>query len=68
MGGMPPRSRLRDRIPTRIGTPTLVMVVRESGGNWERATLEVRRVRSLTSRVALRGATGGVIGRGSKSR
>ncbi|KAJ1123210.1 hypothetical protein NDU88_001683 [Pleurodeles waltl] len=67
MGGMLPRSRARDRVPTRIWMPTSVMAVRESSGNWERAALEVKRVRALTSRVALRGATGGVMGRGSTS-
>ncbi|KAJ1145626.1 hypothetical protein NDU88_011912 [Pleurodeles waltl] len=49
-------------------TGTLVQVeeaVRASGGHWRRAALEVRRVRTLTSRVALRGATGGNPGRGS---
>ncbi|KAJ1089638.1 hypothetical protein NDU88_002787 [Pleurodeles waltl] len=65
---MPPRSRVRDRFPTQIGTPTSLMAARESGGNWDRAALEVRRVRALTSGVALRGATGGVVGRGSTSR
>ncbi|KAJ1159899.1 hypothetical protein NDU88_000403 [Pleurodeles waltl] len=65
---MPPRSKPRDRVPSRIGTPTSVEAARESGGNWERAVLEIRRVRSLTSRFALRGSTGGVLGRGSTSR
>ncbi|KAJ1154150.1 hypothetical protein NDU88_006904 [Pleurodeles waltl] len=40
---------------------------RESGGNWGRAALEVRRVKTLTPRVALRGATRSTPGRGSIS-
>ncbi|KAJ1204503.1 hypothetical protein NDU88_008280 [Pleurodeles waltl] len=68
---MPPR-RLRDRIPARVRTlatgPTGAAAVRANGGNWEHATLEVRRVRALTSRVTLRGATGGKADRGSTKR
>ncbi|KAJ1144077.1 hypothetical protein NDU88_010379 [Pleurodeles waltl] len=64
---MPPR-RLRDRVLARVGMPTAGTVARESGGNWEHAALEVRRVRVLTSRVPLRGATGGEVGRGSPRR
>ncbi|KAJ1124289.1 hypothetical protein NDU88_002750 [Pleurodeles waltl] len=40
---MPPRTRPRDRAPTRVGTPeseAAETTARESGGNWERASLE----------------------------
>ncbi|KAJ1091098.1 hypothetical protein NDU88_004225 [Pleurodeles waltl] len=60
--------RLRDRVPARVGTPTTGTAERESGNNWERAALEVRRVRALTSTVMLIGATGGEVGRGSTRR
>ncbi|KAJ1104052.1 hypothetical protein NDU88_001467 [Pleurodeles waltl] len=66
-GSMPPR-RVRDRVSARIGMPTTGTAARESSGNWERTALEVRRVRALTSRDALRGATEGEVGRGSTKR
>ncbi|KAJ1154695.1 hypothetical protein NDU88_007438 [Pleurodeles waltl] len=37
----------------------------QDGGYWRRAALEVRKVRNLTSRVALRGDNGGSTGRDS---
>ncbi|KAJ1100011.1 hypothetical protein NDU88_005101 [Pleurodeles waltl] len=40
---------------------------RESGGYWRIAALEVRRVRTLTSRVALRGVSWGNTGKDSTS-
>ncbi|KAJ1115778.1 hypothetical protein NDU88_004000 [Pleurodeles waltl] len=51
----------RLEIPAQIKTPAVGSTTagRESGGCWERAVLEICRVRALTSRVALRGATGG---------
>ncbi|KAJ1201956.1 hypothetical protein NDU88_005760 [Pleurodeles waltl] len=69
---MPPETRPRGHVPTQVGTPTLEAegTTRDSGsgGNWERAAAEVRRVRTLTSRDAVRGATGGIAGRASTSR
>ncbi|KAJ1099751.1 hypothetical protein NDU88_004849 [Pleurodeles waltl] len=68
---MPPRVHPRERVPTRVGTPeqeSVETTTRENDGNWGRAALEVRRDRTLTSRVPLRGVTGSTPGRGSTSR
>ncbi|KAJ1180903.1 hypothetical protein NDU88_006114 [Pleurodeles waltl] len=65
---MPPQTRPRDCVLTPVGTPeseAAETMARESGSNWGRAALEVRRVRTLTSRVALRGVTGSPPGRAS---
>ncbi|KAJ1192555.1 hypothetical protein NDU88_001862 [Pleurodeles waltl] len=55
---------------SRFGTPerTDETTTRESGGQWRRAALEVRRVRTLMSRVTLRGVIDSTPGRGSTSR
>ncbi|KAJ1154847.1 hypothetical protein NDU88_007590 [Pleurodeles waltl] len=53
------------QISSWVGTPDST---RESGARWGRAALEVRRVKTLTSRVALRGVIGSTLGRGSTSR
>ncbi|KAJ1136293.1 hypothetical protein NDU88_002710 [Pleurodeles waltl] len=68
---MTPRDRIRKCVPTPEfpGSPELTEeMMRESGGQWKRAAVEVRRVRTLTSGVALRGVTGSIPGRGSTSR
>ncbi|KAJ1187378.1 hypothetical protein NDU88_004154 [Pleurodeles waltl] len=42
---MPPRTRPRDRVPTRVETPTSreAETARKSSSNWERAALEVQK-------------------------
>ncbi|KAJ1142746.1 hypothetical protein NDU88_009059 [Pleurodeles waltl] len=64
-----PSRKLRESVPVRVKMPAPGAVSRrEGGGSWERAALEIQRVRAVNSRVALRGATGGRLGRGSTSR
>ncbi|KAJ1083098.1 hypothetical protein NDU88_003258 [Pleurodeles waltl] len=49
---MLPWTRPRDRVPTRVGTPTpkAVEKPRESGCNWERAALEEHRESAMAGR------------------
>ncbi|KAJ1118908.1 hypothetical protein NDU88_007095 [Pleurodeles waltl] len=62
-----PRS-LPDSGVSRFGTLELgVETTRESSDYWRRAALEVRKARTLTSRVTLRGMSGGNTGRDSTS-